>query len=283
MSHSHASITCDVCEESFRSEAIINHYKREHPDYLCNCIIPLTIDETSGRIVLGHTAEMRKFIDTMNGAPTPFCVGLTNDEDADLLHVDFSNGHAYVKTQTAMKHVDKNADKHRNNWFKAVYDGLTPEKLVMILNYIRQKPVEVVNHTVVNDLKEKLKGMENSRNHWHSEWIKLNSEREGSQTNTIVTPDRTEELQREINRLKTALENAEYVITERMNMTRHRIDGEEIEYREQVKQQFEKFKKEFIKSSQKEWKAKEKKYKATIKKLKAAAIESDSDSDSDSD
>lgn len=270
------NVTCDVCEQSFRGEVIINHYKREHPEYLCNRVIPLKVNEENGRIELGSQVEMRNFIETMNGNPTPFYVG---EDEEDSVYIDFSNGHGYSKQAMALKHVIKNADKHRNHWFRAVYEGITPDTLVLMLKYMRQKPISVIDNTMVNELREQVATLKKSRDHWHNEWCELNRSTEASTSaNTIVESIRVEELEREIKSLRERLEDAQVDAHERMNLARHRISSDEIEYTEQVKQQYARWKKEYEKESQKAIKALEKKYKAKIKKLKAAAVDSDSES-----
>jgi hypothetical protein len=283
MSHSHVAISCDVCNESFRAEVIINHYKRDHPEYLCNRIIPLKVNDETGRIDIGSQVEMRNFIETMNCNPTPFYIGETNDENSDSLYTDFSNGHGYVRSQTAMKHVIKNADKHRNNWFRAVYEGITPDKLVLILKYMRQKPERIVDEELVAQLRDEITDLKSKRDNWHNQWCELKRSTEASTTptNTIVESVRVEELEREIKSLRERLEDAQMDAHERMNLARHRISSDEIEYTEQVKQQYAKWKKEVEKEHQKAIKALEKKHKAKMKKMKAAAVDSDSDTDSD--
>jgi hypothetical protein len=272
------NVTCDVCEQSFRAEVIINHYKREHPHYLCNRVIPLRVNEETGRIEIKTHVDMNTFIETMNGNPCPFYVG---EDEEDSVYVDFSNGHGYVKHAMALKHVIKNADKHRNHWFRAVYEGITPDTLVLMLKYMRQKPVSVIDTAMVDELRAKLQTVESNREYFRNENIALRRQLEERPTNTIVENGRVEELEREIKSLRQQLEDAQGDAYERYNMTRHRISGDEIEYTEQVKQQYEKFKKDFIRESQRESKATIKKLKAKIKKLKAAAVDSDSESDSD--
>jgi chromosome segregation ATPase len=77
------------------------------------------------------------------------------DED---VHVDFGSNVTYSTDKTAIKHITEHPAKHKDNFLELLKDGLTNEKMIQLLQWIAEKPTQVVMDKMIERrLKDELK------------------------------------------------------------------------------------------------------------------------------
>ena len=287
-------IVCEVCDQSFRRETIVNHYRSEHPTYLASRIFRFAT-RSDGSIYLCKTPDLESLYQTITNNPTPLY--LDDDEpegtetEAKPLYFDMATHTGYIKRLTASNKIVEHPEKHKTNWLNDIKTGIDTDTLINIIKFLRTKPESIVDNARITQLTEQLEGVERNRLHWHNEWKRIREECNVEDFNRMRSENY--ELNSQLATAKERIRILERTIQQNESEVQSarerscRLESEQYTYREGVDAEYEKKKKEYRAQAKAEAKAEHKedlkRYKKQIARLEArlTAVESDSGSSSD--
>jgi len=291
-------ITCDVCDQSFRRETIVNHYRTEHPTYLASRIFRFAT-RSDGSMYVRKTPDLESLYQTIINNPTPLYLDDDEPEGTETepkpLYIDMATHTGYIKRTTASNKIVEHPDKHKTNWLNDIKTGIDNALLIDIIKFVRMKPESVVDNARIIELTQELKGAEGNRLFWETEWKrikeecnvdefnKMRSEKYELQSQLATATERVRILERTIQQNENEVQIA--------REQRHQRETEEYNCREQVEVEYARKTKvavaKAVAEAVAERKVKIKELKAGHKKAMAVlqarltAVDSDSESSSD--
>lgn len=150
MSHP-MDVQCTACKEIVRKDTLLSHIKKLHPSYLWDNVFCTYQAIDPDNHSLRTKRNIRTAISILEDARIPYEL----DED---VHVDFGSNVTYSTDKTAIKHITEHPAKHKDNFLELLKEGLTNEKMIQLLQWIAEKPTQVVMDKMIERrLKDELK------------------------------------------------------------------------------------------------------------------------------
>jgi hypothetical protein len=154
MSEHSMNTICNTCNESVRKDTYITHILKNHPEYVWNDIFNPFMDEET------KVWDLRSRLQLIDAINVLECDSSYQVDDE--LYADFGSKQTFKNAVTANKHIQKHPSKHKQFFCELIKQGLTEEKLLELLKWIRYRPVKIINDMpwCQNQIKEGLaKGM----------------------------------------------------------------------------------------------------------------------------
>jgi hypothetical protein len=138
---------CTVCKENVRKDTLLTHSKKTHPSFLWDSVFCTYKDIDPTNNALRTKRNIRTAISILEDARIPYEL----DED---IHIDFGSNTTYSTDKTAIKHILDHPAKHRENFLALLKDGLTNEKMIALLQWIIDKPTQVImDNRIIAEMK----------------------------------------------------------------------------------------------------------------------------------
>lgn len=130
---------CDQCNQDVRKDTYISHIIKNHPTYFWNDIFSLARCEETGVLDLQDKSKMqlREAYNVLDSG--------SSYELEDQLYVDFGSKQTFKSSETAMKHIQKNIEKHRQNYVEMLKEGLNVENVMQLITFLRQRKVKIID------------------------------------------------------------------------------------------------------------------------------------------
>ena len=137
MSEHRMNTTCNICNESVRKDSYITHILKNHPNYFWNDIFNPCMDEET------KVWDLRSRLQLIDAINVLECDASYQIDDE--LYADFGSKQTFKNAVTANKHIQKHPTKHKTTFYELIKQGLTEEKMLELLKWIRYRPVKVIN------------------------------------------------------------------------------------------------------------------------------------------
>jgi len=131
--------TCDHCNEIVRKDTYIVHITKNHPTFFWDDIFSLVCCEQTGVMELKDRSKVQ-----LREAYNVLDCG-SSYELEDGIYVDFGNKQTFKNSETALKHIQKNTEKHKQKYVDMLKEGLNVDTVKQLIAFLRQRKVKVID------------------------------------------------------------------------------------------------------------------------------------------
>jgi DNA repair exonuclease SbcCD ATPase subunit len=131
--------TCDQCNETVRKDTYIVHIIKNHPTFFWDDIFSLVCCQETGAMELKDRSKMQ-----LREAYNVLDSGSSYELEHEV-YVDFGSKQTFKNSETALKHIQKNTEKHKQKYVDMLKEGLNVDNVKQLITFLRQRKVKVID------------------------------------------------------------------------------------------------------------------------------------------